>query len=198
MTPMDPAYFEEGLVDKVDKKEIMTDECIVRVRVRYQGILAEIQDINTYTATPRSLDFQAPFTLHPTSSSSTTVRAFLTHFDTFFSPRCGSASQVSPEDRVNIVPPGDDDDFERGVEPVSDGDDVEVSFTTGSRGKETHWKQVSFLLRQPIVLTPGTCHAQSILGTWHNDRVLDMHRPDVTRIASGRAVLLPQVGHQLA
>ena len=127
--------------------------------------LADNQDINTYTATPKSLNFSAPFTLHSTSSSPSTIRAFLTHFDTFFSPRHGSASQVSPEKGVHILPHGDDDDgFERSVDPIPGSDDVEVSFTTGPRGKETHWKQVSFLLRQSIVLTPGECAMYSVLG----------------------------------
>lgn len=32
---------------------------------------------------------------------------------------------------------------------------VGVSFTTGPQGKATHWKQVVFLLREPITLKPG-------------------------------------------
>ena len=32
---------------------------------------------------------------------------------------------------------------------------ADVSFTTGPRGKPTHWKQVVFMLKQPISLEQG-------------------------------------------
>jgi len=31
----------------------------------------------------------------------------------------------------------------------------EVSFTTGPRGKATHWKQVAFLLKEPVEVLAG-------------------------------------------
>ena len=51
-----------------------------------------------------------------------------------------------------------------------------MSFTTGPKGKETHWKQVSFLLDKPIEIKQG----ESISGTFHcrksstNSRELDV------------------------
>ncbi|KAK4686534.1 type I protein arginine methyltransferase, partial [Tremellales sp. Uapishka_1] len=140
MSIMNPVYFEEGLVEYVDKEEVMTTEYIVR-------------DINSHIATPKSLDFHVSFNLQSTASKRTTIKAFLTHFDTFFSPTSGEESHVPITEDVEILPFGDDD-FKSGVAAL-DGSSNQVSFTTGPRGKITHWKQVVFLLREPIVLAPG-------------------------------------------
>jgi len=32
MSPMMPVYVDEGIIEPVDKAEVVTDECIVRVR----------------------------------------------------------------------------------------------------------------------------------------------------------------------
>lgn len=68
------------------------------------------------------------------------MRAFLTHFDTFFG--------AEKPGEVDISRIGDD----YALEPF----EGKVSFTTGPRGKETHWKQVSFLLKEPLRLRKGS------------------------------------------
>ncbi|WVR08113.1 hypothetical protein IAU60_005159 [Kwoniella sp. DSM 27419] len=142
LSTMQGPCFGEGLTEVVDKEEVVTTEAIVR-------------DINSHNATVKSLDFHSSFTLEATHSAETTVRAFLTHFDTFFSPRSGDASHVPPTEDVEILPFGDDE-FQAPIEPLTSGDGgAQVSFTTGPRGKYTHWKQVVFLLREPITLHPG-------------------------------------------
>ncbi|KAL7425061.1 hypothetical protein Q5752_000749 [Cryptotrichosporon argae] len=140
MSGMVNPYFAEGLVEVVDADEVVTTECIVR-------------DINTHTATPASLDFTSPFTL--TATAQTTVRAFLTHFDTFFSPVPGQAGHVAPASLVDLGRFADNL-ISAPIAPVSaDAPGAPVSFTTGPRGQPTHWKQVAFLLREPFALKAG-------------------------------------------
>lgn len=134
-------YFAEGLVDIVDKEEVVTSECIVR-------------DINSHSATPQSLEFHSDFTISATLTEKTTVRAFLTHFDTFFSPIPGTKGHVAPDHPVHIHTFAHDL-YNSEVQPINTGDLNAVSFTTGARGQPTHWKQVAFLLRNPIELAPG-------------------------------------------
>ncbi|WVQ75080.1 hypothetical protein IAR50_004689 [Cryptococcus sp. DSM 104548] len=144
LTTMGGISFDEGLIEVVDAEEIVTTESIVR-------------DINSHNATIKSLDFHSSFTLKATSDKSETVRAFLTHFDTFFSPRSGADSHYPPTRPVSIGKFGDDE-YLKSVEPLVPATSeagVEVSFTTGPRGKYTHWKQVAFLLREPIELAKG-------------------------------------------
>lgn len=137
---MTTPYYGEGLVEVVDKEEVVTGDCIVR-------------DINSHSATVAQLEFNAPFTLVATSGKTETVRAFLTHFDTFFSPIAGEAGHVPPSQNVHIHEFADDL-TEKTVEPVNNAEANLVSFTTGPRGQPTHWKQVSFLLREPFELKP--------------------------------------------
>jgi protein arginine N-methyltransferase 3 len=123
------------------------------------------KDINSHSATPQSLDFHSAFTLLPQPSAPSTpteIKAFLTHFDTFFSPQPGTAGHVAPGEDVEILPFGDDE-FGSEVMPLSTGagagakgEGCQVSFTTGPRGKMTHWKQVVFLLRESVVMRSGT------------------------------------------
>ncbi|KAI9638963.1 S-adenosyl-L-methionine-dependent methyltransferase [Dioszegia hungarica] len=129
MTAMDKVYYDEGLVEVVDAAEVLTSEAVVR-------------NIDTHTATPKSLDFHSSFTLKAESTGS--IRAFLTYFDTFFSPVPG---QTFDSVDLSVLPTG-----LANVEPVAPG---VISFTTGPRGKETHWRQVAFLLKTPIELTKG-------------------------------------------
>nr|ODN91066.1 protein arginine N-methyltransferase 3 [Cryptococcus depauperatus CBS 7841] len=143
LSVMSSVYFDEGLTEVVDKEEVITTESIVR-------------DINSHSATVKSLDFSSPFCLRAISPFSTTVRAFLTHFDTFFSPISGNASHFSPEESVHVRP-FRDDEYTRTVKPLPpppEKSGVEISFTTGPHGKCTHWKQVVFLLHEPVELSP--------------------------------------------
>jgi protein arginine N-methyltransferase 3 len=150
-------YFKEGIVEIVDN-EVVTSECIVR-------------DINTHDATTASLEFHSDFTIDSNAKETVTVRAFLTHFDTFFSPLAGKASHFSPSQDVHIQK-FTDDMWESSVAPINTADANAVSFTTGSRGQPTHWKQVSFLLREPLQLAPG----QSITGRFFSRKMNDYSR----------------------
>ncbi|KAL0249985.1 hypothetical protein I308_103288 [Cryptococcus tetragattii IND107] len=165
LSTMNAVGFDEGLTEVVDEEEVVTTESIVR-------------DINSHDATVKSLDFHSPFALSSTSDKPTTVRAFLTHFDTFFSPLSGSASHFPPSYPVDIRQFGDDE-YTSPVEPLTPSSGktgVEVSFTTGPRGKYTHWKQVVFLVHKPIELAPG----EEIVGQFRckksdtNSRELDV------------------------
>lgn len=165
LSTMNAVGFDEGLTEVVDEEEVVTTESIVR-------------DINSHDATVKSLDFHSPFTLSSTSDKPTTVRAFLTHFDTFFSPLSGNASHFPASHPVDIRQFGDDE-YTSPVEPLTPSSGktgVEVSFTTGPRGKYTHWKQVVFLVRNPIELAPG----EEIVGQFRckksdtNSRELDV------------------------
>jgi protein arginine N-methyltransferase 3 len=130
MSTMNSTYFGEGLIDVQEAKEIVTNEFIIK-------------DVDAQTATVKSLDFKTAFELKITEP--TTIRAFLTHFDTFFS-RDGK-----PTDREVDIAHFDADEYERSVSPT----DAEISFTTGPRGQATHWKQVAFLIPSPINVEKG-------------------------------------------
>jgi protein arginine N-methyltransferase 3 len=118
-----------------------------------------LQDINTHTATVKSLDFHSDFELVPAPSASGSamqIRAFITWFDTFFSHDSSTSGQASSsqECSTEFFP---DDAYERSIESVT-SDVADVSFTTGPRGKPTHWKQVVFMLKQPVFLEQGELH----------------------------------------
>ncbi|BEJ15689.1 hypothetical protein CspHIS471_0502940 [Cutaneotrichosporon sp. HIS471] len=138
---MNGVYYPDGVIDIVDREEVVTSEAVVR-------------DINSHNATPKSLDFHADFELVSTSNKEETVRAFLTHFDTFFSPIPGIEGHVSLSHPVHIHE-FSDDLYKSEVAPLNSADANTVSFTTGPRGQPTHWKQVSFLLRKPFTLAAG-------------------------------------------
>jgi protein arginine N-methyltransferase 3 len=115
--------------------------------------IIDLQDVNTRIATPKSLDFHSNFELK--AKSDTTIRALLTHFDTFFSPQSGAeASQESLDTDVDIVKYGVTE-YDQEVSSGSSESGTRVSFTTGPRGTETHWRQVVFLLREPIEIRSG-------------------------------------------
>ena len=100
------------------------------------------------------LDFNSPFVLQSVSSeSSTQMRAFLTWFDTFFSPDASSSGQAAIDRDTQYVK-YDDDAYKSDV-PVEKEGKREVSFTTGPRGKATHWKQVAFMLKEPVEIPAG-------------------------------------------
>lgn len=125
------------------------------------------QDIDTNRVTVPELDFKSPFVLNPVStsdSSPTKMRAFLTWFDTFFSPDASIAGQA-PLGRDTQYVKYEEDAYRRDVPVVSakktgnEGEGQkkgkEVSFTTGPRGKPTHWKQVAFMLKEPVEVPVG-------------------------------------------
>ena len=90
------------------------------------------------------------------------IRAFITWFDTFFSSDSSSAGQAAPsqECSTEFFP---DAAYEQAVEAKANAEgQADVSFTTGPRGKFTHWKQVVFMLRQPITLEKGECARLSL------------------------------------
>ncbi|RXK41803.1 protein arginine N-methyltransferase 3 [Tremella mesenterica] len=166
MATMSDTYFDEGLTEVVDPEEVMTTESIIK-------------DINSHSATIDSLDFHSSFQIHSTTTEPITLRAFMVHFNTFFSPLSGQASHVSSEHTVDLVKYENTNIAEPIHPPHVDREGkvgTEVSFTTGPKGRETHWKQVVFLLRNSIVLQPG----QSIIGQFHcrksptNSRELDV------------------------
>lgn len=155
---MTGVYYPEGIIDIVDREEVVTSEAIVR-------------DINSHDATPKSLDFHSDFELVSTATEAVTVRAFLTHFDTFFSPIPGVAGHVAPSHPVHIHSFADDL-YKKPVEPLNTAEANAVSFTTGPRGQPTHWKQVSFLLRKPFELSPG----QGVVGRFFCRKSADNSR----------------------
>lgn len=155
---MSGVYYPDAIVDVVDREEVVTSEAIVR-------------DINSHDATPKSLDFHSDFELVSTATKDVTVRAFLTHFDTFFSPIPGVAGNVAPSHPVHIHPFADDL-YTQPVAPLNDAEANAVSFTTGPRGQPTHWKQVSFLLRKPFTLGAG----QSVVGRFFCRKAADNSR----------------------
>lgn len=150
---------EEGVVEDVPASELCTSECIIKVCVpasarRLALKRPRLQDINTHTATVTSLDFQSDFTLsHPSSDPgpSAPIRAFTTWFDTFFS----ADPKVHAGEKVEVdIHRFADNAYAQDV-PVPAGEHKMVSFTTGPKGKITHWKQVTFMLKKVVVLQPG-------------------------------------------
>ncbi len=110
------------------------------------------QDIDTHTARVDSLEFQSNFILSlPTSSPPRPIRAFTTWFDTFFAS--SSSRQARPDEDVQIHRFADT----AYAVPVAVPEDRSelLSFTTGPRGKITHWKQVTFMLKKEVVLEAG-------------------------------------------
>jgi protein arginine N-methyltransferase 3 len=130
--------------------------------------------------TEQDIDTKSPFVLEPVStsdSSPTKMRAFLTWFDTFFSPDASHEGQA-PLGRDTQYVKYEEDAYRRDVPVTSaretgeaeaegdgNGDEdegkkggiagKEVSFTTGPRGKATHWKQVAFMLKEPVEVPAG-------------------------------------------
>lgn len=151
MSTMGTSYFDEGQIDINEASEVVTNEFIIK-------------DVDAQTATVKSLDFKTPFTL--TATTSTTVRAFLTHFDTFFNRDSKPTAEEVDIDQFKH------DEYESPVSAV----EKNISFTTGPRGQATHWKQVAFLLRTPIEVQKGDV----IQGTFNcrkskeNSRELDV------------------------
>ncbi|SCV73747.1 BQ2448_6177 [Microbotryum intermedium] len=116
MSAMGEEIKDDAMIDVVDGKEVVSNTI-------------SISDIVTQTTTVAGLSFTSPFTL--TANQSTTVNAFLAHFDTFFTSDA------------------------RLVHSQSELKEGEVYFTTGAHGTPTHWKQTMFLLKEPIQVEQG-------------------------------------------
>ncbi|KAK0553497.1 hypothetical protein OC846_000875 [Tilletia horrida] len=138
---------------------------------------ANIFDLPLMTMSTQQPEFQAPFSL--TASRKGTVHAFLSWFDTWFLPAPLSSPGLVPADGKRDMSGGEvlpglpacetrepTKDDVRGIElrgseviketQLADGSEGEaVSFTTGPAGKETHWKQTAFLLKDPIEVEKG-------------------------------------------
>ena len=99
-----------------------------------------MQDILTQTVTVPELSFTTPFVL--TASKSTTVHAFLGHFDTFFTTDGRLVPSAGTGVPLNAQP------------PAALGQS-EVFFTTGPQDTPTHWKQTAFILREPVAVESG-------------------------------------------
>lgn len=112
-----------------------------------------MQDINTNSVKVPELDFSSPFVLEARSDQPTQMRAFLTWFDTFFSPDASSSGQAPANQETDYIK-YDDSAYTRPVPLQSNTTTHQVSFTTGPRGKPTHWKQVAFLLQEPVMIPP--------------------------------------------
>ncbi|KDE06451.1 hypothetical protein MVLG_03235 [Microbotryum lychnidis-dioicae p1A1 Lamole] len=117
MSAMKEEIKDDALIDVVDGKEVVSDTIA-------------ISDIVTQTTTVADLSFTSPFKL--TANRSTTVNAFLAHFDTFFTSDA------------------------RLMHSQSELKQGEVYFTTGAHDTPTHWKQTMFLLKEPIRVEAGT------------------------------------------
>ncbi|KAM0747348.1 S-adenosyl-L-methionine-dependent methyltransferase [Meredithblackwellia eburnea MCA 4105] len=120
-------------------KEEIGDEAVIDV-VRKEDVVGEpvsLIDIPTQTVTIPELSFSTPFVL--TSTRSTTLHAFLGHFDTFFTHDGRVVPGLEGEKGINL-----------------DGKKGEVFFSTGADVTPTHWKQTVFLLKDPIAVQDGT------------------------------------------
>ena len=121
------------------------------------------------------LDFISDFVLQPNSSnSSTRIRAFLTWFDTFFNPDSSIKGQA-PLERDTEYVKYDDDAYKVDANAGGNGasEAREVSFTTGPRGKATHWKQVAFLLKEPVEIPAGELIAVDVVIVGTEQKVAD-------------------------
>lgn len=90
--------------------------------------------MHTQTVTVPELDFETTF--HLTADASSTIHAFLGHFDTFFT------NDGRLIDSLKV----------RSKDDMSSG---EVRFGTGSKEGATHWKQTLFVLKHPEQVKSG-------------------------------------------
>ncbi|KAL9931651.1 hypothetical protein V8E36_009437 [Tilletia maclaganii] len=179
MNAMTKGLTDDAYTEGLKKEALITDT-------------ANIFDLPLMTMSTRQPEFTSPFTL--TASKAGVIHAFLSWFDTWFLPAPLSKPGYSPpEGRQNLeggevlpdLPACETREPVRGdvpglaeslsgnaVVPASEeavGDSGAkgevVSFTTGPEGKETHWKQTAFLLKEPIEVEQGTTITGKIVVT---------------------------------
>ena len=96
------------------------------------------QDLHVQRMRAKDVDFSSEFDL--VASKDGTVRAFCIWFDTFFTRDGELVDSLA---------------LERGQLPSS-----VTAFSTSPRGTPTHWKQASFVLRDPLPVKKGACSFQ--------------------------------------
>ncbi|OMJ26299.1 Protein arginine N-methyltransferase 1 [Smittium culicis] len=109
MTSMKQGLKSDAIVGVVPGSTVVMDEF-------------KLVSFDHYTCTPKTLDFNVPFTLSVTKNRSCKIHAFLGYFDVDFTVNRSS----------------------------QDADSNDVSFSTGPECTPTHWKQTMFLLDSPI------------------------------------------------
>ncbi|KAK0555161.1 hypothetical protein OC844_006084 [Tilletia horrida] len=170
MTAMTKGLTDDAYTEGLKKEALITDT-------------ANIFDLPLMTMSTKQPEFVSAFTLKATRKG--TIHAFLSWFDTWFLPAPLSQTGFLPpsgkrdleggeileglppcetREPVRADVPGLAEKL-RGNDVVSSSDSQEaapagpgevVSFTTGPEGKETHWKQTAFLLKDPIEVEQGS------------------------------------------
>ncbi|CEH14204.1 Protein arginine N-methyltransferase PRMT1 and related enzymes [Ceraceosorus bombacis] len=184
-----------GLEDEAWTEHVSSESIVSSV--------ATIQDLPLEHIPSKQPTFVAPFSL--IMSSSTTVHGFISWFDTWFSPNhlplpSKGRQEMPGGEKLAGLPPCETRTPEladvrgmnlRGgaiVDAASDEDGGEVvSFTTGPAGRETHWKQTLFILKEPIQASKGdviegTIHVSTSAG---NSRELDVELHYITSPPTG-------------
>lgn len=162
MQAMKTGLVDEVWTDTLDANQIVTD-------------VQTIFELPLQTMTAKQPSFVAPFSLRV--DKATSIRAFVSWFDTWFTP---DGLPVPSEGRKDMLGgqlldglpevitkcPEEKDirglDLTKGsiVSKATDMNEANgetVSFTTGPKGIETHWKQTLFVLKEPLEVEKGEC-----------------------------------------
>lgn len=166
----------KGLEDEANTETIDSMDKVVTSTV-------PIYDLPLQTMRAAQPSFVSPFVLECTSKTPTTIHGFLSWFDTWFVPReqhpplsSSSIHQLQGGETIDGLPPCTSHPIQasdvEGIQLSGNGTldpaaatqrpatseeaaagPEAVSFTTGPHGKETHWRQTVFLLKEPIVVS---------------------------------------------
>ena len=141
-----------------------------------------IYELPLQTMSAKQPSFTAPFSLK--ASKSTSIRAFVSWFDTWFTPdgnptpsaeqapqgedmKGGQVLEGLPDVTVKCPEERDVRGLDLEKNSIVDKDTDEsgskgetVSFTTGPQGLETHWKQTLFVLKEPLAVEAGEAVAR--------------------------------------
>ncbi|KDN46121.1 S-adenosyl-L-methionine-dependent methyltransferase [Tilletiaria anomala UBC 951] len=175
MTAMTKGLFDEAYTECLKPEAVVTD-------------IADIYDLPLCVLPPKQPTFRSPFRL--TSKRCAAIHGFVSWFDTWFmtSPapyRVDSETNVPVQlqggERLGDLPPCTTDVItvedvpalklkgsDLAPSPASDSTEAKgevVSFTTGPYGKDTHWKQTVFLLKEPIDAEEGSVISGEIIVT---------------------------------